>query len=345
MKARPLACATASASSCPAGWPRATTTCARARSARAGSPQRRREGPPAVDAQAARDDADPATDAAARPAERASTCSCSPAGVRRARRSTPFATSAEQNGFGVTRRPPTRAAFTEANLERYRAVVFAGTSGDVLSDAQQAAFEALLHRRRRLPRASASAIATEPDWPFLTDVLGARAKGAPAAPARGDDQGRRPRPRREPQTCRSYWRHTDAYLNFDRNVRGVAHVLATVDEQTYAGGTMGVDHPIAWCKDYKGGRSFYTGVGLVRRTPTAGKHLAGRDRVDGRRRRPRLQRLRRDGAGQLPADEDLGAAEPQRADRLRRAARRPRDPDRARRPAAPARPGEGRDRR
>ena len=28
-----------------------------------------------------------------------------------------------------------------------------------------------------------------------------------------------------------------------------------------AGGTMGADHPVSWCKDYKGGRSFYTALG------------------------------------------------------------------------------------
>ena len=40
-------------------------------------------------------------------------------------------------------------------------------------------------------------------------------------------------------------------------------MLATVDEKTYTGGTMKdlADHPVAWCKDFQGGRSFYTNVG------------------------------------------------------------------------------------
>ncbi len=39
-------------------------------------------------------------------------------------------------------------------------------------------------------------------------------------------------------------------------------MLATVDENTYTGGTMKAlaDHPVAWCKDYQGGRSFYSNV-------------------------------------------------------------------------------------
>ena len=70
-----------------------------------------------------------------------------------------------------------------------------------------------------------------------------------------------------------YWNRTDAWYNFTANVRGVSHVLATVVEDPFgpqpqgqvldgiAGGTMGADHPVAWCKDYQGGRSFYTAGG------------------------------------------------------------------------------------
>ncbi len=176
-----------------------------------------------------------------------------------------------QNGFGVTVAGDA-SGFTEANLKRYRAVILAGTSGDVLSDAQQAAFEAYFTEGGGF-LAVGDAIATEPEWQFLTDVLGARAKGAAAAPAEATikvaDRGHA-----ASRDLPLAWRHTDSYLNFDRNVRGVAHVLATVDERTYAGGTMGFDHPIAWCKDYKGGRSFYTGVNSFAGAE-AGKHLEG----------------------------------------------------------------------
>ena len=70
-----------------------------------------------------------------------------------------------------------------------------------------------------------------------------------------------------------YWDRTDAWYNFTTDVRGVSHVLATVVEDPFGpqpqgqvldgivGGTMGADHPFAWCKDYKGGRSFYTAGG------------------------------------------------------------------------------------
>ena len=38
-------------------------------------------------------------------------------------------------------------------------------------------------------------------------------------------------------------------------------VIATVDEREYDGGTMGTDHPIAWCHAFDGGRSWYSGLG------------------------------------------------------------------------------------
>ncbi len=59
------------------------------------------------------------------------------------------------------------------------------------------------------------------------------------------------------------WTRADEWYNFSANVRGSAHVLATMDETTYdAGGNkMGYDHPISWCKPYDGGRAWMTGMG------------------------------------------------------------------------------------
>jgi type 1 glutamine amidotransferase len=57
------------------------------------------------------------------------------------------------------------------------------------------------------------------------------------------------------------WTHTDEWYNFRTNPRSHVQVLATVDESSYRGGTMGADHPIAWCHEYQGGRAFYTALG------------------------------------------------------------------------------------
>jgi uncharacterized protein len=62
-------------------------------------------------------------------------------------------------------------------------------------------------------------------------------------------------------------------LNFKRSVRGLSGttVLLTLDEKTYdpvrphfkrvGGKAMGEDHPIAWTREYEGGRFAYTMIG------------------------------------------------------------------------------------
>ena len=59
---------------------------------------------------------------------------------------------------------------------------------------------------------------------------------------------------------RPTWRVTDEPYNFRHRPERV-RVLATLDESTYSGGTMGADHPIAWTAAVGRGRSFYTGLG------------------------------------------------------------------------------------
>ncbi|MCT2584314.1 ThuA domain-containing protein [Actinophytocola sp. S1-96] len=56
---------------------------------------------------------------------------------------------------------------------------------------------------------------------------------------------------------------TDKWTNWDTNPLGQVHTVAQVEERHYdAGpGANGPFHPISWCRDYDGGRSFYTGMG------------------------------------------------------------------------------------
>jgi type 1 glutamine amidotransferase len=59
----------------------------------------------------------------------------------------------------------------------------------------------------------------------------------------------------------SSWMRTDEWYNFRSNPTGRVHVLLSVDERTYHGGSMGTEHPIAWCHDFDGGRAWYTAMG------------------------------------------------------------------------------------
>ncbi|KAJ8119860.1 hypothetical protein ONZ43_g3279 [Nemania bipapillata] len=53
----------------------------------------------------------------------------------------------------------------------------------------------------------------------------------------------------------------DEWYNFTSNPRDKVTVLLSTDESLYSGGTMGSDHPLAWCREFDGGRSFYTALG------------------------------------------------------------------------------------
>lgn len=147
---------------------------------------------------------------------------------------------------------------SDRNLARYRAVVFLNTKGDVLGDPQRAALERYFRGGGGFVGVHA-AIEAEPDWQFLTDVLGTRATGVTEAQEATVKVADQVHPAGAPLP--QYWNVTDKWYNFASNVRGAVHVLATVDESTYTGGTMGPDHPITWCQDYQGGRAFYTARG------------------------------------------------------------------------------------
>jgi PKD repeat protein/glucose/arabinose dehydrogenase len=167
------------------------------------------------------------------------------------------------------------AAFTPANLDRYATVVFLNTAGDRLDDAQQAAYEGYFTAGGGFVGIH-SAIEAEPEWEFLTGVLGTRAAGVTDPQPATIEVADRVHP--ASASLPEYWQVTDGWYDYTDNVRGVSHVLATVDEQTYDGGAMGFDHPVTWCKDYQGGRSFYTGRGGTRdayRDRSFGRHLLG----------------------------------------------------------------------
>ncbi len=183
--------------------------------------------------------------------------------------------------------------FRNANrLKRFGTIVFLNTTGDVLNATEQANFEGYIRQGGGF-LGIGSAIETEPDWEFYGDLLGTRAasltevqSGTIKVADRGHDASK---------DLPEYWDHTDAWYNYTSNVRGQSHVLATVVEGVDAlgafeiqpwggrldgisGGTMGFDHPVTWCKEYQGGRSFYTGLGNTAASYGSAElrsHLAG----------------------------------------------------------------------
>lgn len=161
------------------------------------------------------------------------------------------------DGFAVTASEDA-AAFTPDNLRRYAAVVFLNTTGDVLDPGQRAAFEAYIGGGGGFVGVH-SAADTEYDWPFYGSLVGAYFATHPAvqpAVLRVDD-------RDHPATAHldETWERTDEWYDYLTNPRPTVRVLLSLVESSYSGGRMGADHPHAWCQEYQGGRSFYTGGG------------------------------------------------------------------------------------
>jgi type 1 glutamine amidotransferase len=191
--------------------------------------------------------------------------------------SIPDAVSAMRNlgaehGFGVdTTEDP--AVFDDTQLAAYAAVVFLLTTGDVLDDAQQAAFERYIRAGGGYVGVH-SATDTEYDWPWYGGLVGAYFADHPPGTYEAVLHIEDPT-----QDLPATWLRTDEWYNFRVNPRVSPDVvvLATLDEATYPGGTMG-DHPIAWYHAYDGGRAWYTGGGHTRESysePLFLTHLQG----------------------------------------------------------------------
>jgi len=144
--------------------------------------------------------------------------------------------------------------FSTGQLARYRAVVFASTTGDILDPAQQAALRAFVEGGGGFMGLHAAAD-TEYQWPWYGELVGAWFDSHP--PGLQTAQVTLHGGAHDGQA----WTVTDELYNYRRNPRPWVQVLATVDERGYAGGTMGADHPIAWCRPVGKGRSWYTGLG------------------------------------------------------------------------------------
>lgn len=152
------------------------------------------------------------------------------------------------------------SVFTDSGLAPFDVVIFLSTTGDILDPSQQAAFERFIQAGGGYVGIH-SASDTEYSWPWYGQLVGAYFQSHPAIQTATVEVADRLHP--STQSLPGKWVRNDEWYNFQSNPRGAVHVLATLDESTYApgGGAMGHDHPIAWCHEFDGGRAWYTGGG------------------------------------------------------------------------------------
>ena len=257
---------------------------------------------------------------------------------------------AREQNFNIVVTDRTRE-FDKHRLQRYDAVLFLNTNGSPLGPNEEAAFEAWFRAGGGFMGVN-SAIETEPGV-AVPDRHPRRARVGPDRRPARHRQGRRPRPRREQEPARVLGPHRAlVQLHGQRPrhqprprdgrraaVRQAARLPDAERDQRHDG-----RRPSGRLVQGLPGRPLV--LHLARASSPAsydaelGEHLVRSPALDGRRRRPRLQRLRRHRARQLPDELRGGSAEPERADRLRRPARRqrPRHPDRPPRRRPPPRP-------
>lgn len=165
--------------------------------------------------------------------------------------------------------------FTDTGLAPYRVVVFLNTTGDILNEEQQAAFERFIQAGNGFVGVH-SASDTEYDWAWYGGLVGAYFANHPAIQPAALDIVSADHPATADLPTR--WERTDEWYNFRTPPAEGVEILITIDETTYSGGTMGAGHPISWYHAYDGGRAFYTAMGHTRESyaePLFRAHLAG----------------------------------------------------------------------
>jgi cytochrome c len=179
-----------------------------------------------------------------------------------------------ENGFDVDT-TENAEMFIDDTLKKYSAVIFLNTTGDVLNYRQEVAFERYIQAGGGFVGVH-SATDTEYDWGWYGRLVGGYFNGHP-----------------EPQQAKfiikdkdfpatkfftdTVWQRTDELYNF-KKLNPDVHVLITIDEKSYKGGTNGAYHPMSWYHEYDGGRAFYTEPGHTEASytePNYLKHLLG----------------------------------------------------------------------
>jgi len=162
-----------------------------------------------------------------------------------------------EGGFTVTASDDS-SLFTAPGLAEYDVIVFLNTTGDVLDPGEEQAMEGFIGSGKGFVGVHA-ATDTEYDWEWYGGLVGAYFAGHPeqqTATVRSTGS-RHPAGEGLPESFQRF----DEWYNFTAPPGPEVVVLATLDETSYEGGTMGAEHPIVWAQEYEGGRSFYTGMG------------------------------------------------------------------------------------
>lgn len=180
-----------------------------------------------------------------------------------------FQQIAADNGWGYFQ-TENGATFNPAMLNRFDAVIFNNTSGDVFTPDQRAAFKAFIEKGGGFVGIHAAGDNSHAAWDwYMQSILGATFT----------EHTMRPQfqtatvivenvAHSAVQKLPGSWRHLEEWYSFDHSPRTTgAKVLITVDERTYQPvGFFGKDlkmgdHPVVWSRCVGKGRALYSAFG------------------------------------------------------------------------------------
>ncbi|WP_028661477.1 ThuA domain-containing protein [Saccharomonospora saliphila] len=158
------------------------------------------------------------------------------------------------------------SVFNDEDLADYDVIIMFQTSGMVWeNDAERQAMKDYIDRGGGIAAIhNATDMGIENDFPWWDDVVNAGAHMPSHSPGVLDGTAHvtdHVHPSTEDLPAR--WDRPEEWYNFDKSVRGEAHVLVSADESTYEPGpdAMGPDHPISWCRDVGKTRIWATAMG------------------------------------------------------------------------------------
>jgi type 1 glutamine amidotransferase len=170
------------------------------------------------------------------------------------------------------------AVMNAEQLSRFKLAIWNNTSGDVLTEAQRAAFKTWLENGGAFVGTHGAGGDPHYDWPWYPETL----IGAQFTSHSSQQPGTiRIEDTKSPitQGLPAVWQRTvrDEWYAFKDNPRSKPgfHILAVADETTYdpQRSTMGADHPMVWTHCVGKGPVFYSAIGHSAETYSEPNHL------------------------------------------------------------------------
>lgn len=143
----------------------------------------------------------------------------------------------------------TGETFKEKTLKQYNVIVFLNTEGDVLNDAQQLEFNRWIQAGGGFVGIHGAAN-TEREWPWYGELVGAYADVTSDPQVSEAVINVIDQTHISTKQLPSTWKHTDGWYYHKDLQPGLTILLNT-----------GEDRPLAWYREFDGGRSLYTGLG------------------------------------------------------------------------------------